>query len=197
MNAYYMHKPDGTRTDISSCGVCGKMARGETNFDISEKCCTCYDCGLPLGEDDRQYANQKLYHRACESKRRSEGDAATMEKAELVAEYDGPVYCEAAGHGSYGDGYFADVEEVADAWECDHTEIDPVPEFVYCCESTQVACLDLDNILENACEEAHEDARDSLHGITELYAAVDAFNKLNEGVISWSPDYKRKVAVPR
>lgn len=85
MNAFYLHKPDGTKTDISACGTCGSVARGESNFDISERCCTCYDCGLPLSKEERRYATA-LYHRACEDERTSKHAAELLEKATEVVE---------------------------------------------------------------------------------------------------------------
>jgi hypothetical protein len=69
------------------------------------------------------------------------------------------------------------------------------PLFAHCCTSRGLN-IDLDSILENATEEMHEDARDDLSGIDELQSAVDAFNKANESVRTWDPDYKRKVSIP-
>lgn len=190
MNAYYLHKPDGTKTDLSACGVCGKLARGVTNFDLSERCCTCYGCGLPLDEHERKYANTNLYHRECENKRRSEREAARLDKAAEVTDYDGPVFCDGR-HGSYGDGYFENADELAESYDSD----EGIPEFAYCCQSTPVASLDLDSILESHCDEAFEDAVDHLLGVDDLRAAVEIFNKLNAGVVSWYPDYAHKVRI--
>jgi hypothetical protein len=35
-----------------------------------------------------------------------------------------------------------------------------------------------------------------VEGVNELQEAVDAFNKANESIRTWDPDYKRKVAIP-
>jgi hypothetical protein len=87
MNAYYLHKPDGTQTDYSVCGVCGQLARGVSNFDISQKCCTCYECGKPLG--DEKHASNTLYHAECDRKRRDELERKLLEGAALVEGYAG------------------------------------------------------------------------------------------------------------
>lgn len=194
MNAYYLHKPDGTQTDFSACGVCGKLARGVTNFDISERCCTCYDCGLPLNEHERQYANTKLYHVACDDKRRRLNEQKRMDNAALVADYDGPVFLDGVGHGSYGDGFFADVDELAEHLDFGDSEGDR-PQFAFCCTSRGL-CFHLDNILESATEDMHEDARDDLEGVEALQTAVDAFIEANKSLLTWDVDYKRKVAIP-
>jgi hypothetical protein len=186
MNAYFLYKQDGTKTDLSCCGVCGQLARGETNFDISEKCCTCYDCGEPLGAD--KTASNTLYHHECERQRRHAAERRRLDKAVLVDGYDGPVYFE-GGHGSYGEAYYENVDELS--------EDDAFPEdeeFAFCCEASGVA-MDLSSILENLTEEMFEDAIDHLYGTEELAKAVDAFNAENVSVVTWNVDYKRKVRV--
>ncbi len=54
MKAYFLLAPDGSQSEISVCGACGSAARGATNFDISEKCCTCYKCGVAFTESERK-----------------------------------------------------------------------------------------------------------------------------------------------
>lgn len=191
MNAYYLHRPDGTKTETSACGNCGQIA-GKGNFDISQKCCTCYECGAPLTADEKK--SRSLYHEGCDRMRRAVIDMKRLEKAELVAGYDGPVYCEGVSGGSYGDGYFSDVHELAE--NIAHHDEAPDVKFAYCCESSPVAQLNADSILENATEGSFEDAMDSLVGVDQFRAAVDAFNEANKNVLSWDWDMKRKVAVP-
>ena len=84
MNAIYLHLPNGTPTKWSMCGECGTAA-APGNYDVSVKCCTCYDCGAPLGKDEKiPYAdgkgNRSLYHRECEQKRRDLHMAEQLEK---------------------------------------------------------------------------------------------------------------------
>lgn len=197
MNAIFLHKPDGTPTKWSMCSECGTVA-SPGNFDISQKCCTCYDCGEPLPKDERtRYAEGKgysLYHRECERQRRIKHDMKALDKAELVADYDGPVYYEGR-RGSYGDGYFENVHELAEILDCDEDQSGR-PEFAFCCEEIPFRMLDVDDIIQSACEEMDEDAAERLNGIDELKAAAAKFNEANKGVISWYEDRKRKVAVP-
>lgn len=193
MNAYYLHKPDGTKTDLSVCAECGKLARGESNFDISQKCCACYECGEPIPKEERFTANT-MYHRKCDDARRRRIDAEALAKAELVEDYDGPVYFE-GGHGSFGDSYFSDVDELAE-WLDDQDEDVVRPEFAFCCEEYPFKGLDTDQLIEQCCEEMEEDSADHLDGVDALNEAILAFNKANESHISWFCDRKRKVAVP-
>jgi hypothetical protein len=196
MNAIFLHRPDGTATKWSMCSECGRVdAPG--NFDLSQKCCTCYDCGQPLPKDERvpyySKGGNALYHRACELARRSKRDAEVLEKAELVVGYDGPVYLEGVGCGSYGDGFFSDVHELSE--HLDFHEGDQ-PLFAFCCTSRALH-LDLEAILQDAMAELYEDCADAMSGLEELEAAVGAFNAANASVLTCYPDHKRKVAIPR
>lgn len=197
MNAIFLHLPDGTPTKWSMCTECRTVA-APGNYDLSVKCCSCYDCGLPLPKDERiPYAEGKgkaLYHRECERKRRMARDAEALEKAELVPGYDGPVYCEGR-RGSYGDGYFANLMELTEDLDCDDDQSSR-PEFAFCCEKIPFRAIDVQALIESACEDMDEDCSERVDGIDQLQAACDAFNKLNEDVHSWTEDRKHKVAVP-
>lgn len=198
MNAIYMHLPDGTATKWSMCRECLSVA-APGNYDLSEKCCTCYECGLPLPNDERvpyaQGNGKALYHRECERNRRAAREAEQLENAELVADYDGPVYCEGVPGGSYGDGYFESVEELADMLN-DAPDDDSRPEFAFCCTKHPFPSINLSGILESACDDMDDDAYERLDGVEELEAACAAFTEANKGVISWYEDREHKVAVP-
>jgi hypothetical protein len=181
------------------CGECGTAA-APGNYDVSVKCCTCYDCGAPLGKDEKiPYAdgkgNRSLYHRECEQKRRDLHMAEQLEKAELVPDYDGPVYCEGVPGGSFGDGYFSDVSELAETLDNEEDQSGR-PEFAFCCTEHPFPFINLSGILESACDDMDEDAYERLDGVEELEAACAAFTEANKGVISWYEDRKHKVAVP-
>lgn len=195
MNAIYLHLPNGEATKWSMCSECGKVA-APGNIHLSQKCCTCYECGEILPKDERtRYAIRKgysLYHRKCDEKRRSLIEAKALESAELVEGYEGPVYFEGL-YGSYGDGYFSDVDDLEDA--VNDLPEDERPEFAFCCKETPFF-LNIDHAMEAALDDMDEDAGERLNGTNELAAAVKAFNDANKGVVSFYPDRKRKVAIP-
>ena len=195
MNAIYLHLPDGTPTKWSMCTECKQVA-APGNYDLSVKCCTCYDCGEPLPKDERvPYDTGKgkaLYHRDCERKRSMAHDAEVLEKAELVTDYDGPVYLDGVGNGSFGEGYFSDAQELSEHLDFHEGER---PLFAHCCTQRGMS-LDIDSILENATEEMYEDCYDDLNGVEQLQEAINAFNKANDSIQTWNADYKRKVSIP-
>ena len=179
---------------VGQCVRCVGGLPSPSNLDLSEKCCTCYDCGKLLSQTERvPYAvgtSSLLYHSECEQRLRERRKAEALEHAELVLDYDGPVYFDGL-TGSYGEGYFENVGELADRLHGVHEK----PEFVFCCQRTTFS-IDLDKILESACEDMHEDASDGLIGIEALRAAVHIFNEQNSSVVSFYEDRSRKVAVP-
>lgn len=194
MNVYFLHKSDGSRSGYCACGECGSIAL-DANIDVMEKCCTCWECGVIIPKSER-FARNTHYHRECERIRDRRIQSAAIDKAELVPEYTGPVHFDCNG-GSFGEGYFSDVEEFAE-WldEQDEEEGFVRPRFVFCCEEYPFKGLDIGSLLENACEDMYEDAQDDLDGADELSTAVDVFNKANSGRISFYEDRKHKVAVP-
>lgn len=179
------------------CGVCGTVA-APGNFDLSQKCCTCYECGEPLAANERvKWATGKgysLYHDACQRKRHVEIVEAQLEKAKVVESYNGPVYFE--GHaGSYGDSYFENVDELSEYLD-DMEGQSSRPEFAFCCEAVGFKAPDLDSLLRSATEEMDEDAYERLEGIEELEKAIAIFVLANAGVHSYMEDRKHKVRIP-
>lgn len=189
MNAYFLCLPDGIQTSYSACGICGKLALSK---EVSEKCCTCLECGKPLSSEDRK-VTACLYHRPCERERNAKIDRYRLEKAEILDDYSGPVYFEGL-TGSYGDGYFEDVDELAETLN-DESDLE-YPEFAHTCVKNGIY-LDIGSVLENLTSDMFEDAMESLSGVDELNAAVAAFNKANSDFSSWEVDYKHKVALSK
>lgn len=189
MNAVFLSMPDGSETDISICTSCGAAARGRTNFDISEKCCTCWECGGPLTAEEKKHPGH--YHAACDRLRRGKMDLARMENAALVENYNGPVFADGVRGGQ--DGYFRSLDELQDAL-ADYDETAPCLEFAYCCTVSPIR-INLDSVLEQITEEAYEDAYEDIKGVGELQESVDKFNATNAEIQTWNADYTRKVKV--
>lgn len=192
MNAYFLHRPDGTKTENSACGACGRPA-GPGNFDLSERCCACLHCGKQVNNSGRDFS---LIHDACEPLRDKEIQEKRLSEATEYSEpYSDPVCCEEAGTGSYGDGYFENVEELAQ--HLDHRKDDSSrPLFAFCCERYPFSGLDTRDWLENAAQELGEDAEDHFSGVDELTEAVEKFNALNSSMCGWHADFDHKVKIP-
>lgn len=80
--------------------------------------------------------------------------------------------------------YFSCVDTMEDYYKDNNLEM---PKYAYGVYFEPVK-LDLDYILENACEEHHEDALYSLDCVGELKQAIDKFNEGNKGNGSYFED---------
>lgn len=104
---------------------------------------------------------------------------ARLEAAVEVPDDGGP-YC-----AFDGDEYFSELDQAADA----------SLEWVSPCTVTYPR-LDADDILDNLLSDMFEDASvDDLDGVTEFYAAIEAFNKAQR-TPTYFGDNKRKIRVP-
>ncbi len=127
---------------------------------------TCSHCGEPC---DKSYTACP----PCRDKRRLE--------AAVEVPDDGGPYCELG-----GDTFYFDMESAQDAGL----------EWVSPCTVTYPH-IDPDSALENLIEDMFEDAsEDDLAGVSELVAAINAFNKAQTTPTYWGDD-KRKIRVPR
>ena len=172
MDAIPLFKQDGSPTGIFACGICGQVY---TKNDIgAEKCCqkgTCSDCGC---ETDKYYITLCF---PCREKRE-------MDKAEKLEDWSGPVV--------YNDHYYESIDDMMDCHEEEN-----LPEFVWVAETENIPKIDATDILERLCEDLYEDAYDNLEGVKEFEAAVEAFNKANEGNTYWIESNKRATKVPK
>ena len=162
----------------SACGVCNSIA-SKGNYRVSERCCTCWHCHGPLGKD----IVSSHYHRICEDLVRRQMNSDRMAAAELVTDYAGPIFTEEYDIGGWGEGFYCDIEELRDYLMED--EYPPDIEFAYCCKPRHYGQLDLGSILEDACEDLHDQACTDFEGTEELQKAIELFIKSN---INHSPE---------
>jgi hypothetical protein len=182
-------KLSGKRTDgkdvfVWACGECGFIS---SNEEMAKKCCSCLTCGTKL-DRSRGYTNCD----SCREKERAKSEEERFQKAEKLESWDGWVYLEGAG---YNEGYFRSLGELVDFLEDDEREV--WPEYIFICKEQPFPGADIDSIIENVTCEMYEDAADNLNGLEELEKAINAFNEANKNMITYYPDYKRMVKVPK
>ena len=71
-----------------------------------------------------------------------------------------------------------------------------VPKVLWNCEEVKIS-MDADNIIENACEELHEDARDCISDEKELQEFLDKWCEKQSGTTTYYPYYKEYVKVEK
>ena len=171
-----------------ACGACGKMwttkiyacrddLAHETARRAADECCAPRFCACGAAVE-RPWT-------ACRPCRLRE----KLARCTIVTDYNGPVEADSYA-GGWGEGYFADVADLLES--CKTHEVEP-PAYCHPCNSEPLR-LDLDRILENACEEQHEDAHDQIVGAEELGKAVDAFNAA-QTCITYYADHSRVIVL--
>lgn len=71
-----------------------------------------------------------------------------------------------------------------------------VPKVLWNCEEVKIS-IDADGIIESACEELHEDARDCIYDEKELQDFLDKWCEKQSGTTSYYPCYKEYVRVQK
>lgn len=84
------------------------------------------------------------------------------------------------------DEYYSCIDTMEDYYKDNNLEM---PKYAYGCYFEPIF-LDVDCILENACEEHHEDMINCIDGYGELKQAIEEFNKINKTNGSYFIDYK-------
>lgn len=98
----------------------------------------------------------------------------------------------------WGNDYFGSMEDFLDKLMWSDNEIKDIPEYVWAATPTLVIPeLNVADVVEHyVCDRGWEDMDyQDLNGVTELQAALDAFTKANEGVVSYLPDHKLAVVI--
>lgn len=199
MDAYQLFTEAGTATRVWVCGKChhlrGGSAERADGREEAESCCRpkcCPDCGAELPP----LRSGWIRCSSCQGKRDQAQTLARQAAAETVADWDGWVYWD--GHGT-NDGFFESLDELLD-WHADevddHEDAAPLPEFVFCCRTIPFRKVDVGDIKERCVEDSFDGAEAQLQGLTELAAALEAFNAANVLLVSYEPDWKRVVRVP-
>lgn len=178
MNAIELFLKDGKSAGVYYCEKC-KIVNNSKEF--SDQCCQnylCKQCGKDTGSRFQLICN------TCYNVKRIQGERVRFEKAEKVTEWSGPVYCEGVG---YNEGYASCVDDLLD-----DVEPEDMPKYVWTCDSRPTCDLDYYDIIENATQDAHEDFDSgTLEGEDELKSAIEKFNELNKGSVTWEPNYKK------
>lgn len=96
----------------------------------------------------------------------------------------------------YNDGYFSDWGDFFDAWNDEHADVTPRPEYVWGTDETKMR-MDACDIVEHAVEDMYEDAIHDIGdaAIHDLQVMLDAWIKEN-GVTSYMETHKHAIKIP-
>ena len=184
MAAVELYKADGKTSGAFYCSVCNVIYpnKDKAEWCHGERLCACGK-RIEQGffEIRCEECKRKMWHEKEAAK-----DAERFEKATKIkaSEYTGD-------HVMDGDNYYDSVEDVIDQYEEGQE-----PEYVWACKAHGIPKVDMETVMCNILDNMWEDADESdLNGIEELQAALDAFNKANESIQLWEPDYSIAILV--
>lgn len=185
MNAVELFLADGKPASVWFCGKCRHVAGSQHLADL---CCDTYKCNK-CGKDTG--SRSWLRCEACRDAEDVASEVKRFEAAKKVTAWDGWVYSE--GHG-YKDGYFESLDDFKEWADDERSDETPLPTYVWTCKSEAFAQADIDSILCQITDNGYEDFDpETLDGIPELKAALEAFNEANKDVLSYTPDYSTAV----
>lgn len=181
---YKLQDGEYKATGVFYCSECRVVHRTKEEAELchGERLCGC-------GNKVMQGYYQKLCS-DCQSKewreKEAKREAERFEAAKKItaAEYDGE-------HVYLGDNYYDSVEDAIDQF-LEGQE----PEYVWACTTHGIRQAELEDVTQNIVENLWEDAdTNDLNGLDEMQAAIDAFNKANESLQLWEPDYSTAILV--
>ncbi len=175
-NEYFVWCPNCYFGVIKKCEYCGRI--------LPKSRLKC-DCGKQreLDEQERRIKYQETIAKAMEVDLSDVGSDMWL--------YDEQTY-----------DYFSDVEYFVDAYKDneefadDQEMFDNLPKVLWLCDNVDIS-MDADSIIENACEELHEDAEDSISNEDrkELQNMLDEWCRKQTGTRTVYPNYKKYVRV--
>lgn len=163
---------------------------------------TCVYCGRPLPKQTSRCSCEGYKEHEEEEKRIKY--QKTIEKAKEIS-FENTSYFV---YDENSDNYFIDAGDFTyHYWdlyqEGDHdcSNFDEyfekyVPKVLWNCEEVKIS-IDADSIIENACDELHEDARDNISDEKELQEFLDKWCEKQIGTTTYYPCYKEYVKVKK
>ena len=151
--------------------------------DMAEQCCKPRICAC--GKECEPY---RTICNGCLNEQQEKQEVTFFEKAEKLTAWDGWVYCEGV-----NDDYFESVDDLLE--RCDDEGIDR-PKYVWACKADHFVNADIEDITSRLEDTAYEDFDFAdLAGLSELKAALEAFNEANKDKVSYTPDYTKAVLI--
>ena len=190
MSPIELFTKEGKATGVYFCEKCRIV---NTVKDVVERCCAPWKCETCGGDTKKYWTTCD----DCRAKKEAEAERARFEKAEKLTSWNGWVFKDGTGR----DGYSQSLGDFMDCYAEEQENSDdpePLPEYVWACKETRFVRADISDISSRIDDDAYEDFEfDSLRGIPELKAALEAFNAANIDAISYSPDYTKAVLIPK
>lgn len=150
----------------------------------------CEFCGKPYKQPGYRHCDCKGFEESEEEKRIKKWEE-TIAKAKEIQETNVTtmLYCEEL------DYYYDTVADFFDDYKCNYDDEQTYtrPERLWVCSVAEIS-LDADSIIESACDELHEDAKENCDG-NALQKLLDGWCKEQSGTTTYYPCYKEYVKI--
>jgi len=185
-------KPNDGEVLCGRCGGIGYLINKECGY--IDRCAECYGTGSKsVCEICGQPKWGMCENRECRAEIDKRNEQRLFDKAIKCEMEETPIaFIEMLYSESYGyEGFFPDIEDLLEY--CKNEEID-IPEYVWATQKVKLS-LDAYGILENACEELHEDAFSNLTDIEGLQKLLDKWVDTQGGQSTYYPYYKYAIKI--
>ena len=196
-------EPNENQVLCNECGGLGWLMKDEKWIENCPHCCNglidvCPQCKQPYKKRYRHYCDNP----ECKEKDRIDNDIKAVheelkrfEKAKKVSYDECPadskvmMYSE---HYGYNEGYFTDLEDLLEYTDSEDIQM---PKYVWATSEIPLS-MNADSIIEDACSDLHEDARDNITNEKELQEFLDKWCERQGGVNTYYMNYKVAIWVP-
>lgn len=150
----------------------------------------CKYCGNPIKKGWINKCDCEGYKKEQEEKRLVKWNETIAKAAEVdIEDVTNMLYCEETGD------FYTDVEDFIEQWECNHEEDEKMPERLWVTEKVKLS-IDASNIIEDACCDLHEDARENCD-YKELQELLDNWCEKQTGATTYYPCYEEYISVKK
>jgi hypothetical protein len=188
-------KPKIPKENEKLCDTCGGVGwLYDKEYGYISMCTECYGGIIHLCPKCQQPKRGMCMNKECRALYDAEEEQKHLAKAikakyeDVPAEKRGMLYSRVY---PYNEGYFSNIEDLEEY--CQDNDV-PVPSYVWSTKKF-VLSMDAGSIIENACEELHENAMDNIEGEKELQEFLNAWCANQSGTDTYTVDYKYAIEV--
>lgn len=161
----------------------------------------CEYCGKPIKKGSLNSCDCEQYQEE-EKKKKLLEYQNTINKAKEISSESNDINCL---YDAEHDEFYMSLDDFVDYYSWSYYTHTPsedfkdffethVPKILWNCSMSQID-IDVDSIIENACEDLHEDAINNIDNLKELKDFVHNWCKQQTGTITYYPDYKEYIKV--
>ena len=191
MNPIELFHEDGKSAGVYYCSKCKKIT-DKGNFQIIENCCKPYMCKYcSILVDSEIEGKYRTAHRVCQEKADYDKEQDIINKAEKLEDWEGYLW--------YDERVFVSMEDLTDYMDCQFSEEEDWPEFVFVAIPLEQRKMNSGHIVDDFLEDSYETAYIYIDpdSVKNLQIAIDKFYQDHAHIICYIEDISRVVRIPK